>query len=824
MGIRTKLLLCLLSVLIPVSVGSIFALYMINASQSKRVEAELANTRRLEAARINEMLENYREDAISLAAGTHIKAFVGAMSAWRRGELPTDAIIGGTDGFAILNPASEWPLQQLALSLQRKSGIVGSEVAELRVVDSDGHTLGESLGFSWQPVDPKLLEKVTTLTETRFGDAFRTSDGLERLGIITPVYGDSGTVVGALMLETRLRPIINQIGQHEGISETAEAHIAQPTPSGDAQFITPLRFDRSAAFDRVVKKFVNLPINQSLNAPGGIVLHAKDYRGVESLLAIETLPETGWGLVIKVDHAEAFAPVTNLMRLIAFSGMATLSFVLAGYWLLLRPLAMRLQRTAIAAQRVMAGDLESRIEDNTPDEVGHTARSIDRLARDLKADQFKRGLVEQRLRHQALHDDLTGLYNRQKANGVIRSISENPASIASIMFLDLDGFKSVNDLYGHAAGDAVLVAVAGRLLAAVPETATLARWGGDEFVIILPDADEPVATDFALCLQALFDDPVASDYGVHHIGCSIGLATSNQDLPLDQVIVEADSLMYEQKRLRLSSRSVHTVATRTVENALRENRVEVWYQPIVNVENPDQAELVCAEALVRLRSREGGIILPADFLGEVRKRRLGRELDHRVMTLSLEALARWRKAGLVKDDFRLTLNLTCESLADESLAVRLNKLLSGLSIPPGQLVIEISEETDDIDAGCIDELRELGVLIALDDVGLHRSNLDRLVSLSPHIAKIDRQWLNDDVVLPRLVDICHQLGMEVVAEGVENEKQYRHLRKLGVMRHQGFLFDRPSRAVQFLSQWGDSSNTESLDSAAQLSQDLKLVV
>lgn len=821
MGIRTKLLLCLLSVLIPVSVGSIFALYMINASQSKRVEAELANNRRLEAARINEMLENYREDAVSLAAGTHIKSFVGAMSAWRSGELPAGTTIGGIDGFAIVNPGSDWPLQQLALGLQRKSGIVGSEVAELRIVDNSGHTLGESLGFSWQPTNPELLENATTMAETRFGDAFRTADGLERLGIITPVYGESGMVAGALILETRLRPIINQIGQHEGVSDSAEAHIAQPTAEGDAQFITPLRFDRNAAFDKIVKKVTNLPINQSLETPGGMVLHAKDYRGVESLLAIETLPETGWGLVVKVDQAEAFAPVTKLMQLIAFSGIATLTFVLAGYWLLLRPIALRLQRTASAAQRVMDGDLESRIDDQICDEIGHTARSIDRLARDLKADQFKRGLVEQRLRHQALHDDLTGLYNRQKANATIRAISENSATVASIMFLDLDGFKSVNDLYGHAAGDAVLVAVAGRLHAAVPEDALLARWGGDEFVIILPEADETIATDFALCLQALFDDPVTSDYGVHSIGCSIGLATSSQDLPLDQVIVEADSLMYEQKRLRLSNSSVHTAATRTVENALREDRVEVWYQPIVDVSNTEQTRLVCAEALVRLRSREGGIILPADFLGEVRKRKLGRELDHRVMTLALEALARWRKTGLVKDDFRLTLNLTCESLADDSLVARLEKLLSRLSIPPAQLTIEISEETDDIDAKFIDQLRGLGVLIALDDVGLHRSNLDRLVSLSPHIAKIDRQWLNDAVVLPRLVDICHQLGMEVVAEGVENEKQRKHLRKLGVVLQQGFLFDRASRAVQFLNQWGDLSNTESLDSAAQ---DLKLVV
>jgi len=184
---------------------------------------------------------------------------------------------------------------------------------------------------------------------------------------------------------------------------------------------------------------------------------------------------------------------------------------------------------------------------------------------------------------------------------------------------------------------------------------------------------------------------------------------------------------------------------------------------------------------------------------------LGRDLDQRVITLALESLSRWRTAGVVDDDFRLSINLTGECLRDDFLITRLGKLLSRLEIPPEQIVIEISEVAEQVEAAVVSRLRHLGVRVALDDVGMHRSNLDRLVSISPDIAKIDRQWLNDPIVLPKLVEICFGLGMEVIAEGVETARQQERLLSLGVLNQQGFLYDKPYPAVQFLANWGNTS-------------------
>ena len=154
-----------------------------------------------------------------------------------------------------------------------------------------------------------------------------------------------------------------QVSEHQGVGYSSEGHIAQATIDGDAQFLTPLRFDRNAAFEKIVPDSIGLPINHSLKAPVAKIIHANDYRGVESILAIGTIPETGWGLVVKLDAEEAFLPVNKLRRSMTLAAMLSIAVVLAGYLLYLHPLAKRLRRNATAAQLIMGGDLTTRIGD-----------------------------------------------------------------------------------------------------------------------------------------------------------------------------------------------------------------------------------------------------------------------------------------------------------------------------------------------------------------------------------------------------------------------------------------------------------------------------
>lgn len=828
MGIRAKLVLCLLAALVPLTAVSAFAIRLVDQQLTERTESALANTQRLEAARITEILGSYAQYARGLAEGHHVKDFVAATNTYRQARLNNgdvsefdSAMIGGFDGFAIINPAVPWPLQQLALALQRKAGILGSAVVELRLVDRQGATLGESLGFSWTPTDPTLIQRSMRTVKTTFGDAFRNIDNHERLGIVSPIIGESGEVVGALIMESRLNPITDLVAKHEGVGYSSEAHIAQPTPDGDAQFITALRFDRKAAFNKVVAEHKNLPINAALDAYGGRILQAKDYRGVESILAVETIPNTGWGLVVKIDTAEAYAPVIKLRRILGIAALASISFVLASYMFCFVPLAHRLKRTSNTAKKVMNGDLTARVSDKNNDEIGHMARIIDSLARDLENDQKKRIEVEARLRYQALHDELTGLFNRKHANKVIQQLNDDVRAVHSVMFLDLNGFKDVNDLYGHATGDEVLITVAQRLSKEISNSITLARWGGDEFVVILPDVDEVTATEFALSIHNAFDELFITNQGTHSISCSIGLATSSDTKSLDDVLVEADTLMYEQKKRQHFQRSKGGMATRTVERALSEERIEVWYQPMVRIQKPGNYNLTGAEALVRLRSRDGGIVLPADFLTDVRTGPLGGMVDKKVVSQSIHALSRWLASGVVNQDFKMSINISEQAIDDPSFLATLSDELQLTGVKGKQIILELPEKTQHSDYTIMAELRAQGISIALDSVGAEPVNLGRFSTLKPDLAKIDRQWLSDPVVLPHLVSICKELKVDIVAEGIETREQLCLLHELGIQQFQGYLFDKPLRAVDFVSRWGQTS-MESLGKSSILVNTLRL--
>ncbi len=816
MGIRAKLFLCLLAVLIPLAAVSIFAIRLFDKQLMERTESALANTQRLEAARISEVLTSYAHDARSLATGIHVKQFVAATNSYRNEKQtlgnPEQSInqdidrpiIGGYDGFAIVNPDAPWPLQQLALALRHKAGVLGSAVVQVRLVDRKGKTLGESLGFTWEPADKTLVSRSMRTVKTLFGDAFVSADNHQRLGMVSPVQSEQGEVVGALILEARLGPITDMVAKHEGVGYSSEAHIAQPTINGHAQVITALRFDRKAAFNKIIPQSRNLPINQALKAYGGRIIKARDYRGIQSILAIETIAQTGWGLVVKIDEAEAYAPLVELRRVLAIAAALSIVVSLIGYTFCLVPIAQRLQKTARAARKIMDGDLTARVQDADQDEIGRLARTIDTLARDLELDQRKRIEVEARLRHQALHDELTGLLNRKHANKVIMQLNEDSSKSHSVMFLDLNGFKDVNDLYGHSVGDEVLISVAKRLTRQITDGATLARWGGDEFVIILPDTEENDATDFALALHNVFDDPFVTSQGTHNISCSIGLATSSDTKSLDNVLMEADILMYEQKKRQKLQKSPGSMATRTVERALNENRVEVLYQPMVRYNRPGSYELVGAEALVRVRSRDGGIILPDDFIQEITSSELGTYLDRRVLSLSLNSMARWRSAGIVTDEFKLAINVTKQSLNDPSFSAILSNELQMTAIHPANIIVELPDQNT-INSTLLCQLRTLGVTIALDQLGADPKRISYTSQQQNDLVKIDRQWITDTVVAPHIVAMCKELGLEIMIEGIESREQLSSLHGLGVTLFQGHLFDRPLRAVDFISRWGQSS-------------------
>lgn len=804
MGIRNKFMLCLLAVLMPLVAVGTFATHVVDLQMAERTTAALANTQRLEAARIEQILAGYANDARSLASGPHVSNFVSTVPAERVPDQSTtfaDAI-GSHDQIASSTSYEGALLRQLALTLQRKAGSIGSSVVELKLVNRDGQTLGKTDGFSWSPADEKLVERSMGKAKTVFGEAFVNEGDRKRLGMVSPILSHAGRVVGALIMEARLGPIINLISKHEEMGDSIEAHIAQPTLQGHAQLITDLRFERNSAFQKIVAAHRDLPVNQALSSPESKVIKALDYRGVESFLALQTIAYTGWGLVVKIDTAETYAPVEKLRTWLWWATAASIGFVALIYLFFLVPVAGRLKRAATAARQILDGNLSVRLLDNKNDEIAELATSINSLARDLLADQKIRTEVEAKLRHQASHDDLTGLLNRKHANSVIELLTADNETEHSVMFLDLNGFKNVNDLYGHAAGDDVLKWVADRLSMQIPEGSTLARWGGDEFVVISPGTNEQQATEIALCLHNVFDEPAQSSKGMHKISCSIGLATSSKQTPLDQALLDADALMYKQKKYQQDYRTKGSMTTRGVERALQEDRMEMWFQPVVLLERPGNYILIGADTSMRMKDSYGGYVMPEDFMPDIAGSSALRELDERTLELALGAIDRWNHTRIVDNAFYVSIHLSEQTLQLPDFPLLLENRLQTMNILPSQIQLVLPEDPVNLSDSTLVKLNDIGIPLALNGVCYEADLLKRNSPTSPSIAIVDKPCLNNVHALKRMMDTCQKLQLEVLARDVENRDQLTQLHALGVSHFQGNLFDRPVRAIDFVSRWG----------------------
>lgn len=783
LGVRGRLVAWLILVLVPASVAGALAINEVESQTAEQIEIDIASERRLEAARINQVLDSYLFIVDNLANETGV---AGAIA-----EIPTE----GVRTFRPLNEMAE----ALLLSPTNRR----SEVVNVRVVDTSGRVLGQTPTYEWDPYNVTIVQDVLESGKAEFGNAFRSSYDEDLLGIATPVFGPEGAVLGALVVETRLGPIVDCVLEHEGFGETSEAHIAQPNQDGDAEFITPLRFKRDAAFNVVVPSSKNLPINRSLSTPDGDVVWSPDYRATDSILAIETLEHTGWGLVVKVDQEEAFAPLGRLKSTLSLVGLACLLAIALGWAVLIKPISQRLRLTASAAERMAGGDYESPIEDRSTDEIGAVADSIDRLAQDLAADIRVRSQVEDKLRIQATHDDLTGLCNRQHATDLISEAQSQGEgeNVLSLLFLDLDGFKSINDVYGHGVGDEVLMTVARRLESVAGTNATVARWGGDEFVVILPAADEAEASIAIEAVQAVFGALVVTSAGEHVVGCSIGQATLSEGGSIDELLTTADDDMFAHKQRRRSRGAVWPGTIRTVQKALEEDRLTAFYQPVMKLRD-GVVQLIGCEALARIRTEDGKLMSPGAFVGQVQNSELGLALDRRIIEVATTQTQLWIESGVVDRAFQTSFNCGEAAMVDP----HLSEFIVGQMVPKGltgrNLIVEISEQAPEILEPVISALVAEGIGIAVDDVGIKHSNVDRLLDVGATVAKIDRRWLmanttNETMVLERLVELCRSLELAVVAEGVETEAQLEMARRMGIDTFQGYLFAKPMPAEDF---------------------------
>jgi diguanylate cyclase len=415
------------------------------------------------------------------------------------------------------------------------------------------------------------------------------------------------------------------------------------------------------------------------------------------------------------------------------------------------------------------------------------------------------------LSRQARHDTLTGLPNRAALTDLLRAAldqSRLAGDEVAVLFIDLDGFKLVNDSLGHPAGDELLVRVAERLQAAIRSRDVVARLGGDEFVVVLGEVDGiATATNAAERIADQLERPFRIGGNNATISASIGIALTNADcLSIDDLLRKADMAMYEAKaggRCQyaifdddVSDRLEGRLATiNALRLAIESNELLLHYQPILRLSD---RSIVGIEALVRWRRPGHGLLTADTFIPIAEESRLITAIDAWVVKRACEEFAASKYR-----DLTLSVNLSARDLHHTSLVDVVSNALHSTGLRPDQLVMELTETTTlAVDnatiATSLYRLRSLGVRLAIDDFGTGYSSLSYLRQIPAQFLKIDRSFvagLGTDVssvaIVGAIIHMGHALGMQVIAEGVEHPAQTDQLDALGCDAIQGYLIARP---------------------------------
>lgn len=424
-------------------------------------------------------------------------------------------------------------------------------------------------------------------------------------------------------------------------------------------------------------------------------------------------------------------------------------------------------------------------------------------------DIHEQQLLRQRLSYEAYHDPLTGLGNLALARRIFSEhcYGSDRAPVTMIL-ADLDGFKTINDTFGHSFGDDVLVAVARRIRGGVDDEDQIARIGGDEFVFILdPEHDADAAAE--QIIEAI-KRPFLVQGQTVNVAASLGIARSLDAVDAEELVRNADLAMYSAKaaggaRAIWYDPAMHeeTAYRLRIQDGLRralnESSFELHYQPIVSL--PD-GEITGAEALLRWEDTTLGRMFPDVFIPIAESSGLSPEIDEWVMREACSQLRKWWDAGV--DIAQMSVNVSRRQLGGGFAAV-VERALVDFRIPPRALCVEVTESAvvgdENTALAALTEIRNLGVCIALDDFGTGESSLSQLSTLPVDRVKIDKSFVmpssaDGDALrlLESIVGVCRTMGMPIVAEGVEDETAVANLAAMRVDFAQGYYFHRPMPA------------------------------
>ena len=474
-------------------------------------------------------------------------------------------------------------------------------------------------------------------------------------------------------------------------------------------------------------------------------------------------------------------------------------------WMLFSPI----ERVTLAL-RSKAFDIDlPNIHSSNTREVG---RLIDAFVEMDKEVSLRQSALE----HQAMHDHLTGLPNRfllsQRIEYHLLNAEKRQCPFA-LFLMDLDFFKDINDTLGHAAGDQLLIEVSKRMKGLVQKSDTLARLGGDEFAILLPDATKDLAIELAEKLIQSIIQPVEVNGQKVNIGISIGMVNYPEDATdMESLFQFADMAMYTAKRKRIghtfydASQNIYSKTRlnliHDVAEALEQDQFEIYFQPKINALNGN----ICgAEGLLRWNHREYGFISPERVVEGAERAGFIHKLSLSMLNKAICECCQWHQAGY---PISVSVNLSVRDLSNLELTDEVKLIMDEYQLDYGFLTLEITEsvmmENLAVSMEVLNKLHNLGIHISIDDFGTGFSSLAYLKRLPVTELKIDKSFImemnedaNDRKIVSSTINLGHNLGLKVVAEGIETQKVMELLKEMGCDQMQGYFIGKPMTPEAF---------------------------
>ena len=498
------------------------------------------------------------------------------------------------------------------------------------------------------------------------------------------------------------------------------------------------------------------------------------------------------------------------------------------------PEDQRLDRLLEFVTKLASGDLSARLEVSLKgDAMDAVGVGLNMLAEELEVlyegleqhvaeRTFSLEQAQDELRHQALTDSLTGLANRTLLGDRIgQAIArfQRGGLAPTLLALDLDGFKLINDSLGHAGGDTALVEVARRLGEVARKTDTVARFGGDEFAILVTDATPEAALRIAERALDSLRLPMRIGEQMTSTGACVGVCFGTPGQTPESLLRDADTSMYAAKargrnNIQVFRPEMHAAALARVrisdelQTALRTGQLILHFQPFIEL---GTGRIVGAEALVRWRHPSRGLVWPAEFIPVAEETGLIVAIGQRVMVEGMRQMAIWQRDLLLPESFRLHVNVSPIEFRRKELVAFVRETLQRFELPPASMVLEITEsglmEDEAEITQTLRDLRSEGVGLAIDDFGTGYSSISYLRRLPVEAVKIDRSLVTGVDTDPQqhrltaaIVQLIEAVELTPIAEGVETAAEAAQLQAVGCAYAQGYYFSRPVAAEEFTDQ------------------------